>query len=67
MNVCADPFINKDVKFLNALKDVSEGIETGDIFLPLIKKMKSTIYRTRISAMKRITTNVTNTSFEQED
>ena len=67
MNVCADPFINKDVKFLNAIKDVSEGIETGDIFLPLIKKMKSAIYRTRISAMKRITTNVTNTSFEQED
>ena len=67
MNVCTDPLINEDAKFLDALKDVSEGIETSDIFIPHIKKMKSVFYETRISVNKRFTTDVINTSVEQED
>lgn len=41
MNVCADPLINKDAKFLNALEDVFESNKMSDIFKPYSKKIKS--------------------------
>ena len=48
------------------LSIIFESNETSDIFKHHIKKMKSTFYEARRSFKKHITTNVTNTTAEQE-
>ena len=59
MDVCANPLINKDAKFLDALEDVFESNEISDIFKPHIKKIKSAFYEAQKSVKKCITTSGT--------
>ena len=66
MNACADPLINKDGKFSDALQHVFESIETSDIFKPH-KKTKPVFYKARRSVKKRITNVINITDLEQED
>lgn len=44
MNIWADPLTEKDDKFLNALEDMFDSIETINIFKPHLKKMKPVFY-----------------------
>ena len=66
-NICSDPSINQDAKFLDALHDVFEQNETSTVFKTHIKKMKAAFYEARRSVKKRITDVSNNTVVEQED
>ena len=66
-NICSDPSINQDTKFLDALHDVFEQNETSTVFKTHIKKMKAAFYEAQRSVKKRITDVGNNTVVEQED
>ena len=66
-NVCDDPLINKDMKFLDALQSVFEANETSVILKPHIQKMKSAFYEARKRIKKHIREAHNNTVVEEED
>ena len=63
-NICNDPEVNKDVKFLDNLRKVFEGNETSIMFKPHLNKVKSAFYEARRSVKKRILTELTLTNNE---
>lgn len=67
MNIWADPLTEKNDKFLNALEDMFDSIETINIFKPHLKKMKPVFYEAQRSVKKHVA-NVSNIAdLEQKD
>ena len=54
VNLCEDPSINKDVKFLDDLDVLLTNNDTGEIFMPNIKKLRAVYQDVRNSVKGRI-------------
>ena len=54
MNICDDPVIKKDAKFLDALQDVFESNEISHIFKLHPKEMKSAFYEAHREMLRNV-------------
>ena len=61
VNICDDPLINKDAKFLDDLQKVFQNNETSTQFKPHINKIKAGFYEARRSLKKRIVNKASET------
>ena len=57
-NICNDPDVNKDAKFLDDLQKVFKETETSLMFKPHLNKMKAAFNEGRHSLKKRILTQI---------
>ena len=57
-NICNDPDVNKDTKFLDDLQKVFKENETSLMFKPRLNKMKAAFKEGRRSLKKRILTQI---------
>ena len=56
-NICNDPEVNKDAKFLDNFQKAFKDNDTSFMFKPQLNKVRSAFYEARRSVKKRILTD----------